>query len=136
MAHRAKGLKVSVPYHYKIDLIFFLFFQIHFPNSRLIVKPKSNLVTAKGTIEFFVDINLTKYEIKQQLKQIYGIDVIKVNTIIYNGKMKKDSVGKYFKRKATKKAIVTVDNTFWLDQQFQSLGGSSAEGTTTETTKE
>lgn len=101
------------------------------------MKPKTNLVTAQGTIEFWVDINLTKYEIKRQLKQIYGIEVIKVNTIIYNGKMKKDTVGKYFKRKATKKALVTVDNTFWLDQQFQSLGGASTEGEAkTETTKE
>jgi ribosomal protein L23 len=50
------------------------------------------------------------------------MDVIKVNTMIYNGKMKKDTLGKWFKRKAQKKAIVTVDNTFWLDQKFQSLG--------------
>jgi ribosomal protein L23 len=94
------------------------------------VKPKGNLVTAKGTIEFIVGIDQTKYEIKKYLKQMYNIDVIKVNTIIYNGKMKRDAAGKYFKRKAQKKAIVTVDNTFWLDQQFQNfdkLGAQDAE---------
>ena len=93
--------------------------KVYFPDRTLTVQPKGNFITTKGTITFITPVNQTKYEIKQYVKKIYGLDVIKVNTIIYDGKMKRDGARKLFKQKAYKKAIVTVDNTYFLEKQFQ-----------------
>lgn len=95
--------------------------KIYFPNRSIVVQPKGNFITSKGTVSFLVSLNQTKYEIKQYVKKIYGLEVIKVNTMVYQGKMKRDAAGRWYRTPAYKKAVVTVDNTYFLDQQLQQL---------------
>ena len=83
----------------------------------MVIKPKGNYVTSRGLVEFLVPLNQTKYEIKQYLKRVYNIDVIKVNTLIHDGKMKRDGKNKWYKTPAFKKAIVTIDNTALLEER-------------------
>lgn len=98
--------------------------KVYFPNRSIVVQPKGNFITSKGTVTFLVGLNQTKYEIKQYVKKLYGLEVIKVNTMIYQGKMKRDGAGRWYRTPAFKKAIVTVDNTYFLDQQQQQLEAS------------
>ena len=58
---------------------------------------------------FKVSSMLNKLDIKQYLEKIYGLDVLKVNTMNYLGKVKR--VGRSsFRRSGWKKAIVTLDH--------------------------
>lgn len=99
MATRAPGLKVF------------------FPNTPIVIKPKGNFITSRGIVEFYVPVNQTKYEIRQYLKKIYDLDIIKVNTILHDGRLKRDAKGKWYKTPAYKKAIVTIDNTVLLEER-------------------
>lgn len=101
--------------------------RVYFPNRGIAVQPKGNFITSKGTVSFIVGVNQTKYEIKQYLKKLYGLEVIKVNTMVYQGKMKRDAVGRWYRTPAFKKAVVTVDNTYFLDQQLQQLEAKTEE---------
>uniref|UniRef100_A0A6B2LV15 Large ribosomal subunit protein uL23m n=1 Tax=Arcella intermedia TaxID=1963864 RepID=A0A6B2LV15_9EUKA len=58
---------------------------------------------------------MNKYEIKQYLNKIYGLDVIKVNTVVYGGKWKRDEKRVRYRESAYKNAHVTIDNTKYLD---------------------
>jgi ribosomal protein L23 len=107
--------------------------KIFFPTTTMVVQPKGNFITSKGTVTFLVSVKQTKYEIKQYVKQLYGLEVIKVNTILHNGKMKRDGTGRWYKTPSYKKAIVTVDNTYFLDQQQMQLESGKTE---TEAAKE
>jgi ribosomal protein L23 len=50
------------------------------------------------------------------LQKVYGVGVIKVNTMNYRGKVKVSPGTRYRYKKADwKKAVVTVDNTDFLD---------------------
>ena len=54
---------------------------------------------------------------RQYLKEIYGIDVIKVNSNVMHMKRKRDLItNKSYRRKKVKNMIVTVDNTPFLDE--------------------
>jgi large subunit ribosomal protein L23 len=90
--------------------------RVYFPQIPLVVLPKGNNVTTKGTIAFRVPPSTGKLEVKNWLQKVYGVGVIKVNTMNYRGKLKRDRYTNYRYRKADwKKAIVTVDNTDFLD---------------------
>lgn len=61
-------------------------------------------------------VNQTKVEIKNYLSKVYGVGVIKVNTISYPGVVKRDRFSNYkYRTNRYKKAIITVDNTQYLD---------------------
>jgi len=89
---------------------------VYFPHVPLHVRPNSNFVTSKGVITFNTHPSQTKYEIRQYLEKVYNVGVIKVNTQIYAGKWKRDAKRFLRKRRAFKKAIVTVDNSLLLQQ--------------------
>ena len=58
---------------------------------------------------FIVDPKMTKPEVKEYLKKVYNLPVLKVNTVNYEGKLKQGSQrhrGSYFRTKAFKKAYV------------------------------
>ena len=61
-----------------------------------------------GKYTFIVATDCTKTEVKEAVEKLFGVKVIKVNTVNYNGKMKRMGVhqGKTAK---FKKAIVKID---------------------------
>lgn len=92
--------------------------KVYFPQIPLIVKPFGNQVATKGTITFKTRPNQSKVEIRNYLEKVYGVGVIKVNTMNYQPRYKFHHVHQnkvYAKRKQYKKAVVTVDNTYYLD---------------------
>lgn len=90
--------------------------RLHFPQIPLIVMPKGNQVTTKGIVQFRASPKLNKPMIRQMLQKVYGVGVIKVNTMNYRGKVKTAAgTRKHYKKPDWKKAVVTVDNTDFLD---------------------
>jgi large subunit ribosomal protein L23 len=90
--------------------------RVYFPQIPMIVMPKGNNVTTKGTVAFRVAPSVGKIDLKQWLQKVYGVGVIKVNTMNYRGKLKRDRfTGNRWRKPDWKKAIVTVDNTDFLD---------------------
>jgi len=56
-----------------------------------------------------VQPNLTKPEIKSYVSQLYDVPIKKVNTMNYEGKLKRNPRrGKYYSTKRYKKAIITL----------------------------
>jgi len=102
---------------------------IYFPNTPLFVKPKGNFLTSKGVVTFVTRPNQTKFELKQYLARVYGLGIIKVNTQIVHGKMKRDMKGKWYRTRTTKKVIATVDNSSYLDRLHSIAAASNNDKT-------
>ena len=65
---------------------------------------------APNRVCFRVPVHLTKLEIREYLRKIYGVKAIKVNTMIKLPKVEKDEKGKYFKTGVSyKKAYITCE---------------------------
>ena len=91
----------------------------------VIIKPimteKSYTNIALGKYTFEVAINATKVEIKKAVEELFGVKVLKVNTMRYDGKSKR--VGEHQGvTKAWKKAIVQID-TNPADEKYLAKGG-------------
>ena len=77
-----------------------------------VITEKMTAISEKlNRFAFIVDKNANKYQIKDAIEQLYGVKVVAVNTMNYDGKMK----SRYTKsgvvtgrRAAFKKAIVTL----------------------------
>lgn len=92
--------------------------KVYFPQIPLTVKPFGNKVATKGTITFKTTPNQSKVEIRNYLEKVYGVGVLKVNTMNYQPRYKFHRIHQnkvQVKRKQFKKTIVTVDNTYYLD---------------------
>ena len=78
----------------------------------IIVRPiqteKAGILKNEGKYTFEVALNATKVEIKKATEEIFGVKVLKVNTLRYDGKKKRVGVHQG-KTKAWKKAIVQID---------------------------
>lgn len=78
----------------------------------IIIKPyiteKSNEEIANGKYTFIVDVNATKTDIKKAVEKLFQVKVLNVNTINYEGKMKRMGVH-VGPRPDWKKAIVKID---------------------------
>jgi len=78
----------------------------------IIIKPyiteKSNLEIATGKYTFIVDVKSTKTEVRKAVEALFSVKVIKVNTMNYDGKVKRTGVHEG-SRPAWKKAIVKID---------------------------
>lgn len=78
----------------------------------IILKPyiteKSNMEIAAGKYTFVVDVNSTKTEIKKAVEALFSVKVLSVNTINYDGKVKRTGVHTG-PRADWKKAIVKID---------------------------
>ena len=73
-----------------------------------VVSEKSyDLIEDSNTYTFVVDPRSNKTEIKQAIQQIFGVKVVRVNTINRKGKLKRTGwvIGK---RADTKRALVTL----------------------------
>ena len=92
-----------------------------------IVTEKSNNLLQEGKYTFKVNKKATKIEIKNAVEKLFGVKVLKVNTINMNGKKKR--VG-YHQGKTSdwKKAIVTID-TDPKTETYLTKGGKEVKGT-------
>ncbi len=75
---------------------------------RPMITEKSNLEIASGKYTFIVDVDATKTEIKQAAERLFQVKVLQVNTMNYDGKMKRMGVH-IGPRPAWKKAVVKID---------------------------
>lgn len=71
------------------------------------ITEKSNLDIAEGKYTFIVNKKATKTEVKQAVEKLFGVKVIAVNTVNYDGKEKRQGVH-VGKTEAFKKAIVKI----------------------------
>jgi large subunit ribosomal protein L23 len=89
----------------------------------IIVKP---IITEKMTAQgekmnrygFIVNKRANKLQIKQAVKEIYGVDVTNVNTMVYDGKAKSRNTKTGFvtgKTNSFKKAIITIADGETID---------------------
>ena len=76
---------------------------------RPVVSEKSYALLDQGVYTFVVAPHANKIEIRQAVEQIFGVNVVKVNTLNRQGKRKRNR-GKatYGKRSDTKRAVVTL----------------------------
>ena len=79
-----------------------------------VVTEKSTIANAFGKYVFQVAVDATKPEIKDSIQQIFGVVVTKVNTLNYDGKIKRFR-GKIGQRVAFKKAVVTLKDGQVID---------------------
>jgi len=79
-----------------------------------VVTEKSTIAAAFGKYVFQVAVDATKPEIKDAVQQIFGVVVTKVNTLNYDGKIKRFR-GKIGQRPAFKKAVVTLKDGQTID---------------------
>jgi ribosomal protein L23 len=91
------------------------------PNIPLTLMPPSrNLPSNKFVLRVQPDI--TKIELRNYISGLYGVSVTKVNTMNYEGKLKRaPRRGKFYSTKRYKKAIITTDDTIRADD-FQAEG--------------
>ena len=91
----------------------------------IILKPitteKTAILVNEGKYTFEVAINATKVEIKKAVEEIFGVKVLKVNTLRYDGKSKRVGVHQG-KTKAWKKAIVEIAKEN-VDSKYLAKGG-------------
>ncbi|HEY6627550.1 MAG TPA: 50S ribosomal protein L23 [Acidimicrobiia bacterium] len=73
-----------------------------------VVSEKSyDLIEHNNTYTFLVDTRSNKSEIKNAVEQVFGVRVVRVNTMNRKGKVKRQG-WKMGKRKDTKRALVTL----------------------------
>ncbi|MGD9798525.1 MAG: 50S ribosomal protein L23 [Acidimicrobiia bacterium] len=76
---------------------------------RPIVSEKSYALNATGAYTFVVHPDANKIQIRQAVESIFGVRVLKVNTLNRQGKRKRNRRATTFgKRPDTKRAIVTL----------------------------
>ena len=75
---------------------------------RPIITERSMASVADKKYVFEVAKDAGKIEIKNAVEQIFGVKVAKVNTVNYDGKMKRQGYGRPGRRAAYKKATVTL----------------------------
>lgn len=72
------------------------------------ITEKTNADIAEGRYTFIVDKRATKTQVKQAVEKLFGVKVLSVNTVIYEGKEKRQGV--HVGRTASfKKAVVKID---------------------------
>ena len=88
---------------------------------RPITTEKTGLLVNEGKYTFEVAFNATKIDIKNAVEEIFGVKVLKVNTLRYDGKNKRVGVHQG-KTKAWKKAIVEIAKEN-VDSKYLAKGG-------------
>ncbi|PIR31554.1 MAG: 50S ribosomal protein L23 [Alphaproteobacteria bacterium CG11_big_fil_rev_8_21_14_0_20_44_7] len=72
-----------------------------------VITEKATIANSLGKYIFQVPVSAHKKEIKTAVEEIFNVEVTKVNTIKYDGKIKRFR-GKLGQRNAFKKAIVSL----------------------------
>ncbi len=77
----------------------------------LVTEKMTELNESSGQYGFIVDNSANKLQIKDEVEDLYGVQVLSVNTMNYSGKRKSRSTKSGVisgKTKAFKKAVVTI----------------------------
>jgi len=72
------------------------------------ITEKTNADIAEGKYTFIVDKKATKTQVKQAVEKLFGVKVLSVNTVNYDGKEKRQGVH-VGKTASFKKAMVKID---------------------------
>ena len=88
---------------------------------RPLMTEKTYAAVAEGKYTFEVAVDSTKVEIKNAVEELFGVKVLKVNTMRYDGKKKRVGVHQGL-TKAWKKAIVQID-TNPAEEKYLAKGG-------------
>ena len=92
-----------------------------------IVTERSSMGLQEGKYTFKVNKKATKVEIAKAVEKLFGVKVLKVNTVSVKGKEKRVGAHRGFTAD-WKKAIVTID-TNPADQSYLAKGGKEVKGT-------
>jgi len=76
---------------------------------------KSIKAAKEGNYVFYVDVNLTKFQIRELVNEAFDVKVTKVKTITVAGEKKKNFKGRIKIIKTRKKAIVTLSEGDKID---------------------
>ena len=94
----------------------------------IIIKPviteKSSMDTAFGKYTFKVAKSATKTDIRNAVEKLFGVKVVSVNTVNYDGKVKRQRYVEGVTAKF-KKAVVTIDMEA-KDVSYLGKGGKTA----------
>lgn len=74
-----------------------------------ILTEKSLAAAKEGKYTFWVEKGMNKYQIRQEVSRIFGVEVKKVWTINVAGEIVKNIKGKKVRIASSKKAIVTTE---------------------------
>ena len=85
-----------------------------------IITERSMDDAAERKYSFKVDVNASKTEIKAAVEELFGVEVAKVNTMNYDGKLKRQGYTKGY-TSSFKKAIVTVTPSSKTIEFFEGL---------------
>ena len=88
---------------------------------RPLITEKSSADVADGKYTFEVDKRATKIEIRQAVEHLFGVRVLAVNTLRYDGKKKRQRYALGV-TPSWKKAVVTIE-TQAKDGTYQTKGG-------------
>ena len=78
------------------------------------ITEKSTMASEHNAVVFKVAGDATKPQIKEAVEALFGVEVVKVNTIVQKGKVKRWK-GRPYKRSDEKKAIVTLKEGDMID---------------------
>lgn len=95
----------------------------------VILKPvlteKSTQNLEEGKYTFKVDTRATKVQIRKAVEELFGVKVLKVSTMNYDGKEKGMGRGVKGRTAKFKKAVVTIDQNP-VASEYKTKGGKSA----------
>lgn len=87
--------------------------RVAFPNHRVILKHnRSKLEIEQNKIALKVSPTMSKWEIREILQRAYGLPVKKVNTVNFDGNVKRWQGRHLYRTKKWKKAIVELEPRF------------------------
>ena len=91
----------------------------------IILKPviteRSMMGSAEKKYTFFVHPDANKIQIAKAIEEIFEVKVAKVNTVNYDGKVKRQGYGRPGRRAAYKKATVTLTEDSKTIELFESM---------------
>ncbi len=91
----------------------------------IILKPviteRSMAGSADKKYTFYVRTDANKIQVAKAVEEIFGVKVAKVNTVNYDGKMKRQGYGRPGRRAAYKKATVTLTEDSKTIELFEGM---------------
>ncbi len=76
---------------------------------RIVLSEKGTRLTeAHNTYQFRVDVRATKADVRSAIEHLFGVTVVKVNTLNRKGKKKRERTRNYGTTARWKKALVTL----------------------------
>ena len=91
----------------------------------IILKPviteRSMMGSAEKKYTFFVHPDANKIQVAKAVEEIFEVKVAKVNTVNYDGKVKRQGYGRPGRRAAYKKATVTLTEDSKTIELFESM---------------